>query len=98
MSPALALLAESINDSPPLMSIYAAVEWDELSDDGKEWVGALVAETLNRAAKIADDEITRIFSSTTNGHGSNAARRIRDNIRTMTAPLPNPQHKGTRHG
>lgn len=41
-------LARSINDSDALMKVYAAPEWGELSNDGKTWVAALVAETLRR--------------------------------------------------
>lgn len=39
-------IAKAVNDSTPLMQIYAAPAWDELSDDGKAWVMALVRETL----------------------------------------------------
>lgn len=49
MSPALFALAQLINDSDALMKVYAAPEWDELSDDGKQWVAALVRETLIRS-------------------------------------------------
>jgi len=90
MSPALALFAESVNDSPDLMALYAAVEWDCLSDDGKQWVAALVKETLSRAALVADQEISRIFSTSASGHGSNAAKRIRDSILGLAALCPPP--------
>jgi hypothetical protein len=44
----------------------------------------LVAEAVReRCAGIADHEITRIFSTTPDGRGSNAARRIRDAIRSL---------------
>ncbi len=43
--------AAAINDSDPLMSIYAAPEWAELGDEGKEWVCGLVRETIARVAE-----------------------------------------------
>lgn len=46
-----ASVAQDINDSDQLMSIYAAPEWDELSDDGQQWVCGLVRETIARAAE-----------------------------------------------
>lgn len=53
MNPGDWKLAEEINDSPALMSVYAAPQWDELSNDGKAWVAALVAEATRRAAEHA---------------------------------------------
>lgn len=43
-------IAAAINGSDPLMAIYAAPEWDCLSDDGKLWVAALVREAIARWA------------------------------------------------
>ena len=43
-------LAERITNSEPLMRVYHAVEWDELDEDGQEWIGAIVRETLACAA------------------------------------------------
>jgi hypothetical protein len=43
-------LAQSINDSEAVMAVFAAPEWDELSDDGRPWVCALVRETMARLA------------------------------------------------
>lgn len=48
-----ALQASEINDSDALMAVYAAPEWDELSEDGQQWVCALVRETLARASDRA---------------------------------------------
>lgn len=51
-------LAQDINDCDALMGVYAAPEWDELTDDYQMWVAALVRETRSRsfdeAARIAD--------------------------------------------
>jgi len=44
-------LASSVNDSAPVMSVFAAPEWAELSGDGQQWVAALVRETLARQAE-----------------------------------------------
>lgn len=52
--------AESIVNSKSVISIYAACEWDELSEDGKVWIAGIVRETLVRAsasiAAIEPDE------------------------------------------
>lgn len=45
-------------------------------------------QALEEAAKVADAEITRIYSTTTNGHGANAAKRIRNNIRALKEQPP----------
>lgn len=48
--------AQSINDSDRVISVFAAPEWDELSIDGKEWVRAIIAETLSRhRSALAED-------------------------------------------
>ncbi|WP_340265439.1 hypothetical protein [Sphingobium mellinum] len=44
-------VAQDINDSDPLMAIYAAPEWACLGDDGQQWVCGLVRETIARAAE-----------------------------------------------
>lgn len=45
-------IAEDIADSDAVLrSAYAAVEWDCLDDNGKEWIAAIVRETLARAAE-----------------------------------------------
>lgn len=46
---AMASVAESIVNSGAVMSIYAACEWDCLDSDGKEWIIAIIRETLRRA-------------------------------------------------
>lgn len=43
------LLAADIVDSDPVIRTYAASEWAELSDDGKEWIAAIVREATIRA-------------------------------------------------
>jgi hypothetical protein len=51
-------LARDINDSDALMRVYAAPEWDELHDDGKAWVIALVRETRRRTLEeVQNDRI-----------------------------------------
>lgn len=44
-------IAQEIVDSDPVISVYASCEWDELHDDGKLWIAAIVAETRRRAAE-----------------------------------------------
>ena len=38
------LAAQAVVDSPTVLGVYAACEWDELDDDGKAWVKAIVEE------------------------------------------------------
>lgn len=45
-------LAESIVDSHPVLSTFAACEWDCLNDDGKLWIAAIIRETLARAEHV----------------------------------------------
>lgn len=44
-------LAQEIVDSEPVIGVYAACEWDELHDDGKLWISAIVAEARRRLAE-----------------------------------------------
>jgi hypothetical protein len=47
--PATATLdAEDIVNSKPVISVFAACEWDELSEDGQAWVEAIIKETASR--------------------------------------------------
>lgn len=41
-------LAQEITDSWAVSTVYAAPDWDELSDEGQQWVAALVRETMKR--------------------------------------------------
>ncbi|GEM_PF-2724566 len=38
--------AAEMTDSDPVISVFAAPQWDELNDDGKLWVAAIVRETV----------------------------------------------------
>lgn len=40
--------AREIVDSDSVLSIFAACEWEELGDDGHDWVAAIIRETLAR--------------------------------------------------
>lgn len=40
------IVASLIADSDPVLRTFAASEWDELHDDGKLWVAAIIRETL----------------------------------------------------
>ncbi len=62
-------LAESINDSPALMSVYAAPEWDELDDNGQQWVSALVRETMARCRQDYADAIATQPATSQEGEG-----------------------------
>lgn len=42
-------VAQSIVDSDPVTSIYTACEWDCLDCNGRDWVIAIIRETLRRA-------------------------------------------------
>jgi len=52
-----------------------------LASSPMDAVKAAVEAEREACAKVVDDEITRIFNQTTDGRGSNVARRIRDMIR-----------------
>lgn len=45
-------LAAAIVNSKPVLGVFAACEWDELSDDGKLWIAEIVAEAGRRFAEI----------------------------------------------
>lgn len=48
--------AREIAESAPVLGVFAAPEWEELSDDGKQWIFAIVQETQRRAfAPVAVD-------------------------------------------
>ena len=42
-------LAEEIVNSDPVIGVYAACEWDDLHENGKVWIAAIVAEATARA-------------------------------------------------
>lgn len=45
-------IAEDIADSDAVLrSAYAAVEWDSLDENGKEWIAAIVREAFARSAE-----------------------------------------------
>lgn len=46
---ALARQARAIANSDAVMGIFAAPEWEELHDDGKEWIIGIVRETIARS-------------------------------------------------
>lgn len=41
--------ARQIVDSPPVISTYAACEWDEMHADGQVWLAAIVREAARNA-------------------------------------------------
>lgn len=43
--------AAAVVESDAVIRTYAAVEWDCLGDDGKDWLAAIIRETLARAAE-----------------------------------------------
>lgn len=45
------MAAEQIVDSRPVISAFAASEWDELNSDGQVWIAAIVREARAGAAK-----------------------------------------------
>lgn len=48
-SPESLRMAQEIVDSARVLRTYAACEWDELSEDGKQWISAIVQEAQARA-------------------------------------------------
>jgi hypothetical protein len=49
--PSSLAIAQQVVDSDNVISVYAACEWDELHDDGKLWVSAIVEEARRRFAE-----------------------------------------------
>lgn len=47
-SPEALRAARQIVDSDRVLRVFAAPEWDELSDDGKLWISAIVDEARGR--------------------------------------------------
>lgn len=47
--------AEAICNSPAVLSIFAACEWEELSEDGQEWVKAIIAAALRVECEARPD-------------------------------------------
>lgn len=45
---------QSVADSDSVMCTYAAPEFDDLNDDGKQWIRAIVRETVERSAQAAE--------------------------------------------
>src|SRR3546814_19132618 len=43
------VFARTVADSDAVLRVYAAPEFDEMSDDGKEWIRALVVEARRPA-------------------------------------------------
>lgn len=46
--PSSLAIAQEIANSEAVLGVYAASEWDELHDDGKLWISAIVAEARRR--------------------------------------------------
>jgi len=42
----IAVLAKAVAESLPVMKVFAAPEWDCLTEDGQVWVAAIVRETI----------------------------------------------------
>lgn len=51
-----ASFAESVANSDSVMAVYAAPEFNELSEDGQAWVTAIVEETVSRLSYRSDGE------------------------------------------
>lgn len=45
-APEFFTLAEAIVNSDPVLSIFAACQWDELNDDGHVWLAKIVEEAI----------------------------------------------------
>lgn len=57
--------AKSVANSDSVMAVYAAPEFDELSEDGQEWVAAIVEEAISRLSHRADGEhVARVMEVT----------------------------------
>ena len=50
--------AQLIVDSPPVISTYAACEWDEMHEDGQIWLAAIVREAARKAGGKSPRRVT----------------------------------------
>lgn len=50
--------AAAIVNSFPVLAVYASCEWDELYDDGKLWLAAIVQEARARAAALSPPAVS----------------------------------------
>jgi hypothetical protein len=63
------LTARRVVDSEAALRVYASCEWDELSDDGKEWIATIVEETQRTVqppkivVMVGDGMVYRIVST-----------------------------------
>lgn len=46
--------ARAIVDSSPVLSVYAACEWNGLDEDGRVWIATIVREAMAQAWPVAD--------------------------------------------
>lgn len=71
--------AQHIVDSPPVISTYAACEWDEMHEDGQIWLAAIVREAARKAGRKSPRQVVvsmdaqikwsvRTFFSATRNH------------------------------
>jgi hypothetical protein len=60
----LAALAEAIVNTEPVTTTYAACEWDELHEDGKVWITAIVTEAVKHGRSLEQaDTIAQLRQS-----------------------------------
>lgn len=57
-------LAEEVVNSDDVLEIYASPEWDELGDDGKSWIAAIVRNMVARTRE-SQAELSRITAENT---------------------------------
>jgi hypothetical protein len=94
------LRARHIVDSPQVIGQFAACEWDELGDDGKVWIAAIVREA--QAAPMAGSAREQIetiieLAKHADGGGANGILELRGLIDRMAGlalaalrPTPTP--------
>lgn len=49
--------AHAIVDSDEVLRVFAASEWDELSEDGQVWIAAIVKLAQDRARGVSADVV-----------------------------------------
>lgn len=60
-----ASFARSVANSDSVMAVYAAPEFDELSEDGQSWIEAIVNEAVSRLTYRTDGEhVARVVEVT----------------------------------
>lgn len=83
---------QAIVDSDPVLRIYAACEWDCLSDDGKTWIAVIIREAIKTPKRATSEPDWLKIAKSAGEHGvryrTNASlMKFLDAVRPSLAPV-----------